>query len=85
MKTLVTITRTYKKELNFYVEEALLEGLTKEQIGDFMISDFEVPQEKEDLLQEQELEPSECNEDTEDGDRYDIYDDKGILIYGGHL
>lgn len=84
MKTTLTLTRVFKKELLIEVDEELIKGMSAEQIGTFLLEqsfDYNAEFEKA------ELEQIDFNEDSlneADTDRFDIYDN-GKHIYGGHL
>ncbi len=88
-KVLISLTKLYKKELNFYVDPELIEGKSDEEIADYLMEVYDY-QEKDELLEEQELESIDFPDnhgyiDGVDSDRYDVFDEKGKQTYGGHL
>ena len=83
MKTKVTLTRVFKKEVVIEVNKDLLKGMNEEQIHDFLIEEYDFGNENE-LFESAELvEISYIGE--VDTDRFDIEDDNGKVVYGGHL
>ena len=93
MKTIITLTRLYKKEVKFQLDPMLVIGKSREEIGEYLCS-FDSPinyEASEDLFNEAEIEiistPHNADEVLEDvvGDRFDIESDKGVPLYGGHL
>lgn len=87
MKTTITLTRLYKKEVVIEVNKDDLVGMTPEQIGESLMAHHD--SDEDELFDEAELQPIEFQEEVRgidaDTDRYDIYDDNGKQIYGGHL
>ena len=90
MKTIITLTRVYKKEVQIVVDEELLKGKNEEQITDFLWNEYNYPNEEEleDLFENTKFVEISFNEDSlseADTDRYDIEDEEGNIIHGGHL
>ena len=80
-KTSITLTRIYKKEVSFTLPSETTEGLTYNEITDLFTSgDFEMP----DFLIEDEFNLAESELIT-GGGRYDVYDEQGNHVWGGHL
>lgn len=87
MKTIVTLTRVYKKEVTIGINEDLLKGMDEEQIQTFLTEKYE-PEDEDKLFENAELVQIDFDEDSlneADTDRFDIEDSKGNNIYGGHL
>ena len=85
MKTIVTLTRGYYKEITVEVNPKLLEGKSEEEIAGFLIDEYEVLNEEE-LFEKEEYEEMTIEEESNvDTDRFDIYDEDGNRTYGGHL
>jgi len=80
MKTVLTLTRVYYKEVKIELDNSLLKGLSNEEIAEYLIGDYPYDEE-ESLFSQAELQDGE----PDDEDRYDIYDDMGNQVYGGHL
>lgn len=89
MKTIVTLTRVYKKEVEIEIDNELLIGMDEEQIADYLFDDHEWDNDKEEALfdkapfQDVSFYEGKIDESVDD-DRFDIYQDDKI-IYGGHL
>lgn len=86
MKTIVTLTRAYYKQIEIVVDNNLLIDKTEEEIATYLMEEYEIPNEEE-LFDEAIMEGMKIrDEDNEvDTDRFDIYNDDNSQIYGGHL
>ena len=88
MKTIVTLKRFYFKEIEIEISNSMLVGKTEEEIADYLVDEYPYYEEN-DMFDNAKLEHLEVGGaetvGTEDTDRYDIYDEDGNLIYGGHL
>ena len=87
MKTTVTLTRVFKKEVVIEVNKELLKGMDEEQIHTFLMKEYDYKDEDK-LFENAELVQIGFNENSlneADTDRFDIENDNGENIYGGHL
>ena len=87
MRATVTLTRVFKKEVVIEINKELLKGMDEEQIHDFLMEEYDYEDEDK-LFENAELVQIDFNEDSlheADTDRFDIEDDNGENIYGGHL
>ena len=87
MKTIVTLTRVFKKEVEIEIPKDLLKGMNEEQIHTFLMEEY-VFEDEDKLFESAELVQIDFEEDSlneADTDRFDIEDDNGKKIYGGHL
>ena len=87
METTVSLTRVYKKEITIVVDQDLLKGMNEEQIQTFLIEKYQYKDEDV-LFENAELVQIGFDEDSlseADTDRFDIKDDNGKNVYGGHL
>jgi len=87
MKTTITLTRLFKKEVKIEVDKELLKGMDEEQIETFLMEDYNCANEEE-LFDKAEFIQIDFDEDSLgefDTNRFDIEDEKGNNIYGGHL
>ena len=83
MKTTVTLYRYYSRKQVIEVDIDAIEGLTKEEIADKLHKEeIVIPEFDEDVA---DLVSMEVTPRDEQEDRFDIYNDKGEHIYGGHL
>lgn len=81
-KTIITFVRTYKKEVAFTLPSETTEGLSYNEITDLLTSgDFQIP---DDYI-EDEFESTEEEFIRDSGGRYDVYDEQGNHVWGGHL
>jgi len=84
----VTLTRLYKKEVVVEVNNEKFANMTEEEIADALMNNCEVDDEDK-LFEKAELQQIDFNEEVmgidADTDRYDIYNEEGEQIYGGHL
>jgi len=85
--TTVSLTKVYKKEIQIVVDQDLLKGMNEEQIQTFLMEEYEYEDEDK-LFENAELvqigfRQNSLNE--ADTDRFDIEDDNGNNVYGGHL
>lgn len=81
-KTIITFVRTYKKEVAFTLPSETTEGLSYNEITDLLTSgDFQIP---DDYI-EDEFESTEEEFIRDNGGRYDVYDEQGNHVWGGHL
>jgi hypothetical protein len=82
MTTTVTIFRYYFKSIELEIDQEHIEGLTPTEIGE-KFDKGEIPYDEEAVHNTslQGYEPV----DNDDTDRYDIHDEDGEHIYGGHL
>ena len=78
----VTLYRYYYKSIEIEIDEEYLKGLTEEEIAVKLVGE-EIPYDAE-AVQEAPIEETDAGENYET-DRYDIYDEEGDHIYGGHL
>jgi hypothetical protein len=83
MKAIVTLTRMYKKEVEIEVEPNLIKGMSDEEIATFLMEEHDYTME-DDLFELAEFEQV-AFDDIVDTDRYDIYNENGKNVYGGHL
>ncbi len=86
MKTTVTLTRVYKKVASVVIAPKLLEGMTHEEIFDYLVEEYNF--DEEELFANVLYEQVDFDEDSLPGvdtDRCDIYDKNDKQIYGGHL
>ena len=87
MKTTVTLTRVFKKEVTIGISKDLLKSMNEEQIQTFLMEEYKY-EEEDKLFENAELVQIDFDEDSlneADTDRFDIEDDDGNNIYGGHL
>ena len=87
MKAIVTLTRVFKKEVTIEINKDLLKGMNEEQIQTFLMEEYE-REDEDKLFENAELVQIDFDEDSlneADTDRFDIEDDNGIHIYGGHI
>ena len=82
MEATVTIYRYYFKSIEIKIDPTLLKGLTKEEIAQKLM-DEEIEFDSE-SVHNTGLEGMDCTGNNE-SDRFDIFNDKGDHIYGGHL
>ncbi len=88
MKTVVTLKRFYFKEVEIEISNSMLVGKTEEEIADYLVDEYPYYEENElfDKASLQYLDVGGAETvGVEDTDRYDIYDEDGNQIYGGHL
>ena len=87
MRATVTLTRVFKKEVTIEISKDLLKGMNEEQIQTFLMEEYE--REDEDKLFENaelvQIDFDEYSLNEADTDRFDIEDDNGTHIYGGHI
>jgi hypothetical protein len=84
MKTVVTLSRVYKKEVKIEIDPKKLKSMGVEEIHDYIDKVFETETpEQDELFDKAELE--EIGGEDIDSDRFDITDESGNVIYGGHL
>ena len=88
MKTVVTLKRFYFKEIEIEISNSMLVGKTEEEIADYLVDEYPYYEEN-DMFDRAKLESLDVGGaetvGVEDTDRYDIYDEDGNQIYGGHL
>jgi hypothetical protein len=87
MKTIVTLTKVFKKEVKIEVDKELLKGMSEEQIHTFLTENYNYPNEDK-LFDEAEFIEIGFSEDSlseADTNRFDIKDENGNNIYGGHI
>lgn len=89
MKTVkVTLTRLYKKEVVIEIDKDLIKDIPAEKIDDFLWNEYAIG-DADEQFEEAELEgidfPDNHGYIDADTDRYDVYDENGKQIYGGHL
>jgi len=88
MKTVVTLKRFYFKEIEIEISNSMIVGKTEEEIADYLVDEYPYYEEN-DMFDHATLQYLEVGGaetvGIEDTDRYDIYDEDGNQIYGGHL
>ena len=94
-KTILTLKRFYYKEIEISVPRSLTNGKSSEDIADLLLDwhdDAPNAEEIDKRFDEASYENLECVTGLdgkgvlhEDTDRYDMYNDDGQQIYGGHL
>jgi len=83
----LSLTRVYKKEIQIVVDKDLLKGMNEEQIQTFLMEEYGYEDEDK-LFENAELVQIGFGENSlneADTDRFDIEDDNGNNVYGGHL
>jgi hypothetical protein len=94
MKTVVTLKRFYFKEIEIEVSNSMLIGKTEEEIADYLVDEYPHYElyshsTENELFEKASLQYLDIGGaetvGVEDTDRYDIYDEDGKQIYGGHL
>jgi hypothetical protein len=87
MKTIVSLTRVFKKEVTIEISKDLLKGMDEDQIQTFLMEEYE-HEDEDKLFENAELVQIDFDEDSlneADTDRFDIEDGNGNNIFGGHL
>lgn len=85
MITTVTLTKVFKKEVTIEIDQNLLKGKNEEEIVDFLREEYRYDDSLFENAELIELEFTENSINNVDTDRFDIVNENGEHIYGGHL